>query len=156
MSMAKKVKFPLTMADGAQVRTLEELREHFDLAGAVDSVAFSQEDLADLLDEGVNPIYLCGELFTIPPSIERINKFNDELKILSQQYFVKLKAELIDSLTPQVRMVVDENFKYNMRTKCPLDRGPKESAVLRHLLVAAFSSELINRKGEIPCRIAMI
>ncbi|MBR0260174.1 MAG: biotin/lipoyl-binding protein [Selenomonadaceae bacterium] len=32
--MAKKVKFPLKMADGAEVRTLEELKEHFD----VDSV----------------------------------------------------------------------------------------------------------------------
>ncbi len=29
--MAKKIRFPLTMKDGAAVRTLEELREHFDL-----------------------------------------------------------------------------------------------------------------------------
>jgi TPR repeat protein len=152
--MAKKVKFPLMMADGAQVRTLEELREHFDLAAAVgyytsgklltwlrdryyegeaekvaaldisagdfkkrlceifgaayeddaadsvdleavarrderlkrlriftaddeilaavDSVAFSQEDLADLLDKDVSPIYLCGELFVIPSSKENV------------------------------------------------------------------------------------
>ena len=29
--MAKKIRFPLQMNDGAAVRTLEELREHFDL-----------------------------------------------------------------------------------------------------------------------------
>ena len=29
--MAKKIRFPLQMKDGAAVRTLEELREHFDL-----------------------------------------------------------------------------------------------------------------------------
>ena len=33
--MAKKVKFPLKMADDAQVRTLEELREHFDLTSVL-------------------------------------------------------------------------------------------------------------------------
>jgi TPR repeat protein len=146
--MAKKVRFPLKMADGAQVRTLEELREHFDpesvlayydngklntwlndryeestaaklaeldpsaadfkkrlcealgvayeagavesvdfeavaarnrrlerlraftaddaILAAVDRVAFSQEDLADLLDDDISPIYLCGERFSVP------------------------------------------------------------------------------------------
>ena len=29
--MAKKIKFALEMKDGAKVRTLEELQEHFDL-----------------------------------------------------------------------------------------------------------------------------
>ena len=32
--MAKKVKFPLKMSDGAEVRTLDDLKAHFD----VDSV----------------------------------------------------------------------------------------------------------------------
>jgi len=147
-----RVKFPLKMADGENVRTLEELKEHFDLTSVlgyydngkllewledryyedeekkiktldrnardfkkclcdilgadypvdkaddvdlakiadrnkrlkrlkeftaddkiltvVDRVAFSQEDLADLLDKGVKEIYLCydGEQFKIPGS----------------------------------------------------------------------------------------
>ena len=29
--MAKKIRFPLKLAEGAEVRTLDELREHFDL-----------------------------------------------------------------------------------------------------------------------------
>ena len=33
--MARKVKFPLEMADGAQVRTIEELKEHFDVESVV-------------------------------------------------------------------------------------------------------------------------
>lgn len=32
----------------------------------VDSIAFDQDDLYDLLDEGVTTIYLCGEKFSIP------------------------------------------------------------------------------------------
>ena len=34
----------------------------------IDQVAFDQEELADLLDDGVETIYLCGENFTIPAS----------------------------------------------------------------------------------------
>ena len=146
--MAKKIKFPLIMKNNFQVRTIEELREHFDLDKAieyfldgkllawlearyyeqesvairelgkdeaqlhqklcnilgveydeaetgtidvaaiaernrklnelkqytsdatilekVDQVAFNQEDLADLLDEGVHDIYLCNNSFVIP------------------------------------------------------------------------------------------
>lgn len=149
--MAKKIRFPLVMADGAEVRSLDELREHFDLesvlgyynsgklltwlndryyreeAGTVqaldetagdfqkrlcealgveyvgasvdmeeialrqerlaklrvytdeqefiehiDQVAFDQEDLADLLDEGISTIYLCGKSFSIPLSVKNM------------------------------------------------------------------------------------
>ncbi|MCL1986453.1 MAG: hypothetical protein FWG64_00565 [Firmicutes bacterium] len=148
----KKIKFPLKMADDKQVRTLEELRENFDLAAvlgyyddgrltewltdryyeneaeqvkslnpkspnfkqqlcevlgaaysadetmsleeiaarnerlaklkqftaedtilaAIDRVAFSQEELADLLDEDVKEIYLCGDKFSIPGSVRGV------------------------------------------------------------------------------------
>lgn len=145
--MAKKIRFPLKLAEGKEVRTLEELREHFDLEAIleyykngklltwlgdrylegeaeairtldetgpdfqqqlcavfqveytgddvdlddierrqerlkrmreitddaefiqnIDRVAFDQEELADLLDEGEAKIYLCGERFTVPAS----------------------------------------------------------------------------------------
>ena len=145
--MAKKIRFPLEMPDGTQVRTLQDLKEHFDLVSAleyyksgklltwlqdryleteveaiqsldesapdfpeqfckifgvaytgssvdleeiarrqeklaklrtftdepeyighVDQVAFDQEDLADLLDNGQKEIYLCGSQFNIPVS----------------------------------------------------------------------------------------
>ncbi len=36
----------------------------------VDSVAFSQEELADLLDEGIDTIYLCGADFVIPERVK--------------------------------------------------------------------------------------
>ncbi len=133
------VKFPLKMADGAEVRTLHDLREHFDLGSAMkylrdgtllkwldarnydevetvedisasdpqageklcealgiqydggtessvnekrarlremtsdiniinnaSQTAFNDEDLSDLLNEGINTIYLCGKIFNIP------------------------------------------------------------------------------------------
>ena len=144
--MAKKIRFPLKLADGTQARSLEELKEHFDLASVlehyssgklltwlqdryieseaqavaaldrekpdfqknlcaifdveyvseedleaiqlrqerlaklrmitdedeylqnIDRVAFDQEELADLLDEGITTIYLCGNRFLVPIS----------------------------------------------------------------------------------------
>ena len=35
----------------------------------MDKVAFTQEDLADLLDEGVEKIYLCKGMFAVPLNI---------------------------------------------------------------------------------------
>lgn len=146
--MAKKIKFPLTMKNNFQVRTIEELREHFDsdkaieyfldgkllawlearyyeqesvairelgkdeaqlhqklcnilgveyddaeietidveaiaernrklnelkqytsdatILNKVDQVAFNQEDLSDLIDEGTHDTYLCNNFFVIP------------------------------------------------------------------------------------------
>lgn len=143
--MAKKIRFPLIMEDGVEVRSMEELRENFSLVKVleykengklviwlrdryatdiaseieqldddedlakkvseifdipfddkaeeeleiakdkaervkklkqytdeekyieeIDNVAFSQDDLFDLLDEGKEKIYLCGDKFDIP------------------------------------------------------------------------------------------
>lgn len=109
--MAKKVRFPLIMKDGAEVRRLHDLTEHFDLEKALEyagngklekwlrdrmcadmadevqkidvsdekagrkiceiifsvgSVAFEQEDLYDILEEGKEKIYLMGTEFEIP------------------------------------------------------------------------------------------
>lgn len=142
--MAKKIRFPLVMADGAEARSLDELREHFDLESVltyfqsgkllvwlrdryyteetealclldgsapdfqerlcatlgveyvgsvdleeltrrqerlaklrdytdepefidhIDQVAFDQEELATLLDEGSKTIYLCAGRFILP------------------------------------------------------------------------------------------
>ena len=149
--MAKKIRFPLKMAEGKEVRSLDEFRENFDLEAVleyykngklltwledrylegeadairaldetgpdflwqlcalfqvkytgndvdveeiecrqerlkrlrtitneteyiqnIDSVAFDQEELADLLDEGAEVIYLCGASFHIPISQKNI------------------------------------------------------------------------------------
>ena len=50
---------------------LKRLRQFTDeevYIGHIDQVAFDQDDLLDLLDEGTETIYLCGEKFTVPTS----------------------------------------------------------------------------------------
>lgn len=175
--MAKKIKFPLEMARGVQVRSLEELQENFDLEKVVgcymngklliwlkdryyddeaakisqlnkndkdlkqkicnifgvkctdsldiniakleecskrisklksctddeklieniDKVAFNQEELADLLDEGIEQIYLCGNKFTIPLNKENIRYIgvNNPTVVIKSETFVDFSKKNI-------------------------------------------------------------
>lgn len=52
---------------------LDKLRQFTDddeLIQNIDAVAFDQEELAALLDEGCERIYLCGDKFTVPASVQ--------------------------------------------------------------------------------------
>ena len=56
-------------------KKLEKLREitsDDEILDNVDYVAFSQEELGDLLDEEAEVIYLCGESFRIPLSVKNV------------------------------------------------------------------------------------
>lgn len=196
--MAKKIRFPLKLAEGAEVRTLEELREHFDLqavleyykngklltwledrylegeveaiqaldeaaldfqrrlcevfqveyAGAgvdmeeierrqerlkrlrtvtddaecirnIDSVAFDQEELADLLDEEQSSIYLCGRKFTVPASRKGITyigignpavHISGKLPENPEELKIEFQNCAVDNL-PLVATVEAEDFK---------------------------------------------
>lgn len=180
--MAKKIKFALKMKDGAEVRTLQELKDGFDLNAVmayfldgklevwlsdryyddladsiqeldkddpelgkklcgifgveykedtmsieeieernrrisrlmeitddesiiehVDSVAFSQEELADLLDEGKETIYLCGTDFRVPVRKKNITYIgvNTTLTLSDEecQKYAKSNIEFINLLS---------------------------------------------------------
>lgn len=53
-----------------RINRLKEITDDESVIENVDSVAFSQEELADLLDEGKDTIYLCGENFQIPVRVK--------------------------------------------------------------------------------------
>ena len=69
-----KVEKPLDAEEIAwRTERLEKLKQFTsdeNILAKVDSVAFNQEDLGDLLDEGVAEIYLCGGKFTIPLKVK--------------------------------------------------------------------------------------
>lgn len=54
----------------ARLKAVSSEKEYID---NIDYVAFEQEDLYNLLDEGAEKIYLCGEVFSIPLVIEDIS-----------------------------------------------------------------------------------
>ena len=52
--------------DTERLEHLRQFTEDEELLAKVNQVAFDQEDLADLLDEGIDEIYLCPGTYTIP------------------------------------------------------------------------------------------
>lgn len=66
-----------TTLEDAQARNeklakLKEFSDDKNILDAVDSVAFQQDDIYDLLDEDCKTIYLCGEKFSVPLKVEGI------------------------------------------------------------------------------------
>lgn len=74
--------FGVEIQEDVDVENLEVRREKLErlrgitsddnILNSADLVAFSQEELGDLLDEGAEVIYLCGEKFRIPLSVENV------------------------------------------------------------------------------------
>ena len=85
-------------------RRLEVLRQYTAddaVLKNVDKVAFDQEELADLLDEDENVIYLCDNKFSIPLSLKGkkyIGLGDVEIQINGKEYvdFAKLEIELVN------------------------------------------------------------
>ena len=57
---------------------LKEITDDEEILSHVDSVAFSQEELQALLDNGNDRVYLCGNEFVIPEGLQ--NKIYIEIK----------------------------------------------------------------------------
>lgn len=57
-------------ARNRKLAKLKEITDDEEILANVDHVAFSQEELSDLLDEGVDTIYLCGDDFVIPERVK--------------------------------------------------------------------------------------
>lgn len=192
--MAKKIRFPLDMGNGVEVRTLEELHDNFcvdkvvgyyvdgklitwlrdryldDLAEAVlkvdkqdsdlaqkicnifgidyvaetniesieernrkltllkeytvdekyfdilDDIAFNQDEFYDLLDEGKNEVYLCGERFSIPLSKQNMKYIgvNNPIVIVNSKEivdFAKLNIEFVDVKFDEAYQLLYNEFK---------------------------------------------
>ena len=85
-----------------RIKKLKEVTDDEEIIKNVDKVAFCQEELADLLDEGQKTIYLCGTDFHIPVSKKGIRYIGVETKLdITQEEREKYQAndiELIDLL----------------------------------------------------------
>ena len=89
----------------------------------IDQVAFDQEELADLLDDGVETIYLCGEKFSIPasqkgktyiginqPEVKISGKYTpDDLEIRFEGCAVEQFLRLKDRVVSNSGEIIDTN-----------------------------------------------
>lgn len=73
-----------------RISRLKEITDDESIIENVDSVAFSQEELADLLDEEIKTIYLCDNSFRIPTKVAEVIYINVNSKI-------KMNARLFEN-----------------------------------------------------------
>lgn len=64
-----------------RLEKLKQITDDEELWDKIDIVAFSQEELADLLDAGEKTIYLCGEDFRIPERIHNVTYIGIETEL---------------------------------------------------------------------------
>lgn len=94
--------FDIENEDNVDIEAIEKRKERLEKLRSltsddevienVDDVAFSQEELGDLLDEDIDVIYLCGEKFRIPLSV----KNKKYIGVNSPELTISTKNETID------------------------------------------------------------
>ena len=103
-----------------RIRKLKEITDDETIIKHVDKVAFSQEELADLLDNGQETIYLCGTGFDIPVNKRGIRYIGIETKLdITEEEREKYEAndiELIDLFNDYLDETKEESKKNTNRS----------------------------------------
>ncbi|MEE0854787.1 hypothetical protein [Eubacterium ventriosum] len=142
------------------IERLNKLKEYTcneEVLNHVTSVAFSQEELADLLDEEEEVIYLCGDRFSIPlsktnttyigvnePIVTYKNKKNKNLDELGIKFaYVKFDEGVVN--TPQVAEIEKtENKNYN-------EEQHKDEERLEEYPIILFAEKSPYKGSEYRC-----
>lgn len=105
----------------------------------VDKVAFSQEELGDLLDAEEEVIYLCGEKFRIPLSVKNVRYIglNNPVVTIGGKGEINLEASGI----------VFENCEFSDDTKARL-AVKEDKAVVEHNDIITNKNPLYLKNGE--------
>lgn len=143
-----KVKNELESIEEKEER-LVKLKEYTDdkrYEVVIDSIAFNQDELYDLLDEKVNKIYLCGEKFYIPLSQKGITYIgiNNPIVIIESKEEVNwnIKEIVLENITfdEKYEKIINESRKQN-------EIKEKEDTILQNNLEKIiFFREKVNEK----------
>ena len=122
---------------------LERLRQYTDdenILACVERVAFDQEDLADLLDEGVREIFLCANRFVIPLRLQNKTYIGvgNAVAVIRSKSPVDFAALNITFKG----VAFDDNYK---KISTPLP--PRKSTVTGSSTHARAATTIINSKG---------
>ncbi len=115
-------------ARNQKIERLRELTDDEEIVAKVDSVAFTQEELAELLDKGLDTIYLCSADLKIPEKIksktyigictriqispeklERFNKNNIQLINLIEEPEVRMESDVTNDREDGAELKDKEN-----------------------------------------------
>lgn len=93
----------------ARLEKLSEFTNDKEFTDNIDLVAFSQEELGELLDDETDTVYLCGESFRIPLSVENVR-------------YIGVNSPVI---TIKCRGTIDLSEKGIAIERCTFDEGTK-------------------------------
>lgn len=103
------------------LRKFTDRKEHID---HIDQVAFDQDELYDLLDDGVTTIYLCGEKYTIPAAKKGITYIG--IKEPNVHLSGKVPGDL-DDLEIKLIDVKCDNLPTPLSEISPADNAPSSA-----------------------------
>lgn len=108
---------------------LKEFSDKKEFVDVVDDIAFDQDDLYDLLDEGKSKIYLCGERFSIP-----LSKTNMQYIGINKPTVIINSTEEIDFTSKMIEFndcVFDEKYQMLLNSS---NNAASESVVYSGLI----------------------
>lgn len=107
---------------------LREITDEEEFIRKIDQVAFDQEDLADLLAEGADTVYLCGTYFVVPARCEKVTYIG-----INEPTVHIVGLESGKSLSPDIhfKQVQLENFPATEKILSSLDMDWQECYINR-------------------------
>lgn len=120
---------------------LQQLTADKDIIAHAAQTAFSQEDLAELLDEGEHTIYLCGKKFSIPSRVTN-RKY---IGILGKPE-IKITAETPEEFTKKEIFFENILLPEHLRTEQPKKEEGSSNASNRKIRQTYQASKLLDFK----------
>ena len=142
--------FGVEIQDDVDVENLEIRREKLEKLRQItaddevlknaDSVAFSQEELGDLLDNDMKAIYLCGEKFRIPLSVKNVRYIGVNKPVIS----ISGKGEV----DLEASGIVFENCEFSDDTKARFTAKEDNIDIVKHNDIITNKDPLYLKNGE--------
>ncbi len=134
-------------------KKLEKLREitsEDEILDNVDHVAFSQEELGDLLDDEAEVIYLCGENFRIPLSVKNVRYVgvNNPVVTISGKGEIDIEANGIIIERCELPQGIKENIILSQKkSECKIKfYVPKQTPAVKYnntVLAAEYDNDVL-------------
>ena len=120
-----------------RIKHLKEFTDEKQFVDKIDKVAFDQDELYDLLDEEVNEIYLCGDRFAIPLSVQDVSYkgINNPVVVIDS------KTE-VDWL---VKGITLEAVRYDEKYQAVVDSANATKEVLYEKLVETVKKQVTKK-----------
>lgn len=140
-----------------KISKLKQFTEDDEIIKNIDKVAFDQEELAELLDEDITPIYLCGEKFTIPLSKGNVTYYgvNNPIVVVKSKVLVDFSTKNIVlkdvRYNEKYQKVINDSIK-NEKMEDKFISGSYKTLSLLDFMMKSSDKKASSKLFSIICR----